>query len=64
MCCWGGHQRSPLQTYSEIDLTQNPIKVIVTGDITVSAELDGIGLTIGEYTYGCLLYTSDAADEL
>lgn len=48
----GGHQRSPLQTYSEIDLTQNPIKVIVTGDITVSAELDGIGLTIGEYTYG------------
>lgn len=28
------------------------MNITVTGNITVSAELDGIGLTIGEYTYG------------
>lgn len=39
MCCWGGHQLSSLQPYSEIDLTQNPISVIVTGDMTVGAEV-------------------------
>lgn len=33
-------------------LTDNPMNITVTGNITVSAELDGIGLTIGEYTYG------------
>lgn len=59
MCCWGGHQRSSLQPYSGIDLTQNPISVIVTGDMTVGAEVIEAAVT-----YSLQVGIGDFSDEM
>lgn len=59
MCSWGGHQLPILQLHAEFDLTQNPISVIVTGGITVSAAI--VEDTIA---YNLKVAEHDASDEM